>query len=79
LFAAAGIPMFPYQFSIRDGGIELEVLGYDAFDSDAGAIAFGKQVINDLKRNEPEQYFGWTMDIAQDKRTVASIPFRAAN
>jgi hypothetical protein len=71
--------MFPYQFSIRDGGIELEVLGYDAFDSDAGAIAFGKQVINDLMHHEPEQYFGWTMDIAQDKRTVVSIPFRAAN
>jgi hypothetical protein len=71
--------MLPYHFSIRDRGTELEALGYDAFDSDAGAIAFGRQVIEDLTRDGPEHYFGWIMDITQAARSVASIPFSASN
>jgi hypothetical protein len=71
--------MLQYHFSIRDSGTELEELGFDGFDSDTGAIAFGKQVIEDLMCNEPEQYFGWIMDIAQGVRAVASISFSASN
>jgi hypothetical protein len=75
----SGVPMLPYQFSIRDRGTELEELGFDAFDSDAGAIAFGKQVIEDLLHDESTQYFGWIMDITQGARAVVSIPFSASN
>lgn len=71
--------MLQYHFSIRNSGTELEELGFDGFNSDAGAIAFGKRVIEDLMRNDPEQYFGWIMDIAQGVRAVASIPFSASN
>jgi len=71
--------MLQYHFSIRDSGTELEELGFDGFDSDAGAIVFGKRVIEDLMRNDPEQYFGWIMDISQGIRAVASIPFSVSN
>ena len=71
--------MLPYHFSIRDRGTKLENLGFDAFDNDAGAVAFGKQVIEDLLRDESKQYVGWVMDIAQDARAVVSIPFSASN
>jgi hypothetical protein len=73
------MPMLPYHFSIRDRGTEMEELGFDAFDNDAGAIAFGKRIIEDLLCDESKQYFGWIMDIAQGARTVASLPFSANN
>jgi hypothetical protein len=71
--------MLPYHFSIRHSGADLEVLGFDAFDSDAGAIAFGRRVIEDLMCGEPGQYHGSIMDILQEKRIVASISFIASN
>ena len=67
--------MLAYHFSMRDSGTELELLGYDAFESDTGAIAFGQQIIDDLVREAPEQYFGWTMEIAEGTRNVANISF----
>jgi hypothetical protein len=75
----SGVSMLPYHFSIRDRGTELEELGFDAFDSDAGAIAFGNRIIEDLLRDESKQYFGWIMDIVQGARAVASISFSANN
>jgi hypothetical protein len=71
--------MIPYHFSIRNRGTKSEDLGCDAFDNDAGAIAFGKRIIEDLLRDESKQYIGWIMDIVQDARAVGSIPFSASN
>jgi hypothetical protein len=71
--------MLAYHFSIRDRGTKSEDLGFDAFTNDAGAIAFGKRIIEDLLHDESKQYIGWIMDIVQDARTVVSIPFSASN
>jgi len=48
-----------------------------ALADDGKALAFGKQVIRDLVRDGAEQYAGWTMNVAEDERAVASIPFDA--
>jgi hypothetical protein len=46
-----------------------------ALADDGKALAFGRQVIRDLMREGAEQYAGWTMNVAEDERAVASIPF----
>jgi hypothetical protein len=65
-----------YSFVVRNSdATELEGLGGMALADDGMAVAFGKQVIRDLMREGAEQYAGWTMNVAQDERAVASIAF----
>ena len=65
-----------YSFVVRNNGAtEIEALGGMALADDGKALAFGKQVIRDLMREGAEQYTGWTMEVAQDERAVASVPF----
>jgi hypothetical protein len=65
-----------YSFVVRNSdATEIEGLGGMALVDDGEALAFGKQVIRDLMREGAEQYAGWTMDVAEDERAVASIPF----
>jgi len=65
-----------YSFVVRNSdATELEGLGGMALADDGMAVAFGKQVIRDLMREGAEQYAGWTMNVAQDERAVATIPF----
>jgi hypothetical protein len=65
-----------YSFVVRNNdATELEGLGGMALADDGMALAFGKQVIRDLMREGAEQYAGWTMNVAQDERAVATIPF----
>jgi hypothetical protein len=68
--------MLAYSFVVRNSdATEIERLGGMALADDGKALTFGKQVIQDLMRGGAEQYAGWTMDVAQDERVVASIPF----
>jgi hypothetical protein len=65
-----------YSFVVRNSdATELEGLGGMALADDGMAVAFGKQVIRDLMREGAEQYAGWTMNVAEDERAIASIPF----
>jgi len=65
-----------YSFVVRNSdATEIERLGDMALADDGMALAFGTQVIRDLMREGAEQYAGWTMNVAQDERAVASIPF----
>jgi len=62
-----------YHFTIdKSGGIE--VLGGTPLDDDDAAIAFGKQVIRDLK-HDAKECAGWAMLITEGARTVGAIPF----
>jgi stage V sporulation protein SpoVS len=70
--------MLAYSFVVRNNGAaEIEKLGAMALANDGEALAFGQQMIRDLIREGAEQYAGSTVDIAQDERAVASIPFDA--
>jgi hypothetical protein len=65
-----------YSFVVRNSdATELDGLGGMALADDGMALAFGKQVIRDLMREGAEQYAGWTMNVAEDERAVATIPF----
>jgi hypothetical protein len=69
--------MLAYSFAVRNGATEIEKLGRVALANDDAALAFGRLMIRDLMREGAEQYAGWTMDVAEDERAVASIPFDA--
>ena len=70
--------MRAYSFVVRNNdATEIERLGGMVLADDGKAAAFGKQVIQDLMREGAEQYAGWTMNVAEDERAVASIPFDA--
>jgi hypothetical protein len=68
--------MSAYRFVIRNSdATEIQRLGGMALADDGEALTFGKQVIQDLMRRGAEEYAGWSMEVAQDERAVASIPF----
>jgi hypothetical protein len=69
--------MLAYSFAVRNSATEIEKLGSMELANDDAALAFGKRMIRDLMREGAEQYARWTMDIAEDERAVASIPFDA--
>jgi hypothetical protein len=48
-----------------------------ALVDDAEAFAFGKQVIRDLLDKDDEHCRGWTLEIIEGGRRVASIRFGA--
>jgi hypothetical protein len=67
-----------YSFLVRNNdATEIEGLGGMTLAGDGEALAFGKQVIRDLLREGTGQYAGWTMNVAEDARAVASIAFDA--
>jgi hypothetical protein len=68
--------MAAYSFVVRNNdATEIEELGGMALANDGEALAFGKQIIQDLMRDGAEQYARWTMEVAEDERAVANIPF----
>jgi hypothetical protein len=68
--------MHSYRFTVhKDDGTES--LGFMALAGDAEALAFGERVIQDLTRGDDGQFADWTMNIAEGKRVVSSIPFDA--
>ena len=65
-----------YRFVVRNSNAtEIEGLGGMVLADDSKALTFGKQVIQDLVREGAERFADWTMEVAQDERAVASIPF----
>jgi hypothetical protein len=62
-----------YQFILHSASGREDLGGIDVAD-DAEAIAFGQQVIQDLKP-EAGRYEQWSMDITEGERIVGTIPF----
>lgn len=62
-----------YHFALDDG-TGPEDLGGMALVDDNEAIAFGKQVIQDLK-SYADQYARWSMGITEGERIVDTIHF----
>ena len=67
-----------YHFVARSDLRRDEDLGFMAMLDDADARAFARGIIVDLMRSHPAFYQTWTIDISEEKRAVASIPFAEA-
>lgn len=68
-----------YRFSVHSAdGRDREDTGSIWLRDDDEACAFGKAIIADLMRGDAP-YDGWTMSIADGKRTVCSIRFDACD
>jgi hypothetical protein len=68
--------MIGYLFSLHND-TQVEKLGSMALYDDDAALAFGKQIIQDLLSKDDEHYSGWTVEITEGDRRVAAIPFGA--
>jgi hypothetical protein len=66
-----------YRFVVHSESQRPEDLGVMELVDDADAEAFANGVIRDLMEDHARFYFGWTMDITEAHRVVASIPFAA--
>jgi hypothetical protein len=64
-----------YRFVVYSSEPVAEDLGHMELRDDADALSFGRGVIRDLMRTNAKLHAGWTMDIAEDDRAVASFPF----
>jgi hypothetical protein len=68
--------MLVYNFIVHNNDANgIERLGDMALASDGDALAFARLIIRDLMREGAGEYAGWTMEVAQDERDVADIPF----
>ena len=68
--------MLVYSFIVHNNDAsEIEKLGGMALANDGDALVFGRHIIRDLMREGAGPYAGWTMEVAQDARDVAEIPF----
>ena len=65
-------PVRPYHFGMRING-SVERLGSLALRSDEDAIAFGKQVVQDLVRQYSEEYSGAALHISESGRSVGHV------
>ncbi len=68
----------PYQFIIRDDGVDIEELGFMDFRKDTEALGFAKQIIRDIAGKNPDKFRNWTMRVAKQAQTFKNIPFEAA-
>jgi hypothetical protein len=68
--------MIGYQFNLHDD-TQVEELGSMALVDDDAALAFGKQVIRDLLDKDDDHCSGWTLEIIDSDRRIASIRFGA--
>ena len=69
------VQMPAYRFSTRQGPADTEWLGAIVLPDDAEALAFGRQLIRDFKREHAMQSVGWTLEIAEQRRTVGIVAF----
>jgi hypothetical protein len=67
--------MIIYHFAVHNNGTGFEDLGFMTLADDSEALVFGQRVIRDMTRRNAKQYAGWSMESAQGKRAVHSLPF----
>jgi hypothetical protein len=66
--------MLTYHFTLRNDGDRVDDLGFMGLADDGEALAFGKQVIQDLVHGD-RNYAGWIIEITEGERPVGNIPF----
>ena len=72
-------PLHTYNFSIHDNfGVTRRALPPIDLADDAEALAFASRVIAEMIENGPEPFVGWTMEIVEEFRLVATIPVGSA-
>jgi hypothetical protein len=64
-----------YRFVMYSNDCRAEDLGSVERLDDVDARSFCDNLILDRMQTDPRFYAGWTMDIIEADRTVASIPF----
>ena len=67
-----------YHFILFEGAAQTERLGSIELRDDTDAVAFGEQVIRDMKRSGPVLCAGWTMKIMEGERTAGEVLFATA-
>jgi hypothetical protein len=66
--------MLTYHFAVQSD-TKVEDLGFMGLDGDNAAAAFGEQIIRELLIEDPGKYTGWSMEIVEGERFVATIAF----
>jgi hypothetical protein len=65
-----------YRFITRDGAARADEIGGLPLEGDHVARDFGANIVRDLIREAPSEHLGWTLEIAEGNRVVATIPFK---
>lgn len=69
-----------YRFSIHNSRRRArEDTGRMPLSDDHSAGAFAEAMVRDITRDGVGPYVGWTMEVAQGRRAVCSVPFRSVN
>jgi hypothetical protein len=66
--------MITYHFAVHSD-TNVEDLGFMGLDGDDEAVGFGEQIIRELLIEDPGKYTGWSMEIDEGERFVATIAF----
>ena len=64
--------MRAYRFSIQNA-VDIEELGVMALPDDAEALAFAKQIIQDMTDKDRTQHAGTSLEITDGKRVVGRL------
>ena len=76
--AASGLgaigAMLTYHFAVHSD-TSVEDLGFMGLDGDNAAVDFGEQIIRELLLEDRGRYMGWSMEINEGERFVATIAF----
>jgi hypothetical protein len=65
-----------YSFFTYDDASQVDEIGCMSLESDDIALAFGGEIVRDLIRDAPSEHLGWTLEIVDGNRAVATIPFK---
>ncbi len=68
--------MSKYRFITRISTSQADELGDLALKDDAIACEFGTNIVRDLITSAPSERVGWTLEIREGQRAVATIPFK---
>jgi hypothetical protein len=63
-----------YHFAIHDGQRITDPQGTILPDESA-ALRFARQIIGELARGDPDQYAGWFLEVTEEGRRIARLPF----
>jgi hypothetical protein len=66
--------MLTYHFAVHSD-TSVEDLGFMGLDGDNAAADFGEQIIRELLLEDHGKYKGWSMEINEGERFVATIAF----
>jgi hypothetical protein len=65
-----------YRFITHVSAAKADEIGDLALRDDAIACEFGTNIVRDLLTSAPSEHVGWTLEIREGTRAVATIPFK---